>query len=149
MTIQTFDMDLDQETGINITNVSETGNSHTTTLSTERTISTSAEPEYVGANGDLFIGTSNNLIFGENRNVNFQRDNGGNISLGVKDDYSTGLKFKTSFAYSAFYIENVLIPNLIELRNSKLIHVNNVDSYSPSGDEVVYLTTLTPEASQA
>ena len=146
MTIQTFDMDLDQETGINITNVSETGNSHTTTLSTERTISTSAEPEYVGANGDLFIGTSNNLIFGENRNVNFQRDNGGNISLGVKDDYSTGLKFKTSFAYSAFYIENVLIPNLIELRNSKLIHVNNVDSYSPSGDEVVYLTTLTPEA---
>ena len=104
--------------GVKISNVSEDGNSWTSTVSTEKVISTSAEPEYVGANGDLFIGSSNNLIYGLARNLTLRRD-GSDVTLGVKDAYTTGLQFKTEFAYSANYIENVLIPNLISLRNSK------------------------------
>lgn len=130
--------------GVKISNVSEDGNSWTSTVSTEKVISTSAEPEYVGANGDLFIGSSNNLIYGLARNLTLRRD-GSDVTLGVKDAYTTGLQFKTEFAYSANYIENVLIPNLISLRNSKLIYVANVNDFKPSGDSVVYLTTLKPE----
>lgn len=130
--------------GVKISNVSEDGNSWTSTVSTEKVISTSAEPEYVGANGDLFIGSSNNLIYGLARNLTLRRD-GSNVTLGVKDAYTTGLQFKTEFAYSANYIENVLIPNLISLRNSKLTYVANVNDFKPSGDSVVYLTTLKPE----
>lgn len=130
--------------GVKISNVSEDGNSWTSTVSTEKVISTSAEPEYVGANGDLFIGSSNNLIYGLDRNLTLRRD-GSDVTLGVKDAYTTGLQFKTEFAYSANYIENVLIPNLISLRNSKLTYVANVNDFKPSGDSVVYLTTLKPE----
>ena len=130
--------------GVKISNVSEDGNSWTSTVSTEKVISTSAEPEYVGANGDLFIGSSNNLIYGLARNLTLRR-NGSDVTLGVKDAYTTGLQFKTEFAYSANYIENVLIPNLISLRNSKLTYVANVNDFKPSGDSVVYLTTLKPE----
>ena len=130
--------------GVKISNVSEDGNSWTSTVSTEKVISTSAEPEYVGANGDLFIGSSNNLIYGLARNLTLRRD-GSDVTLGVKDAYTTGLQFKTEFAYSANYIENVLIPNLISLRNSKLTYVANVNDFKPSGDSVVYLTTLKPE----
>lgn len=122
--------------GVKISNVSEDGNSWTSTVSTEKVISTSAEPEYVGANGDLFIGSSNNLTL---------RRDGSDVTLGVKNAYTTGLQFKTEFAYSANYIENVLIPNLISLRNSKLTYVANVNDFKPSGDSVVYLTTLKPE----
>lgn len=130
--------------GVKISNVSEDGNSWTSTVSTKKVISTSAEPEYVGANGDLFIGSSNNLIYGLARNLTLRRD-GSDVTLGVKDAYTTGLQFKTEFAYSANYIENVLIPNLISLRNSKLTYVANVNDFKPSGDSVVYLTTLKPE----
>ena len=130
--------------GVKISNVSEDGNSWTSTVSTEKVISTSAEPEYVGANGDLFIGSSNNLIYGLARNLTLRRD-GSDVTLCVKDAYTTGLQFKTEFAYSANYIENVLIPNLISLRNSKLTYVANVNDFKPSGDSVVYLTTLKPE----
>ena len=130
--------------GVKISNVSEDGNSWISTVSTEKVISTSAEPEYVGANGDLFIGSSNNLIYGLARNLTLRRD-GSDVTLGVKDAYTTGLQFKTEFAYSANYIENVLIPNLISLRNSKLTYVANVNDFKPSGDSVVYLTTLKPE----
>lgn len=130
--------------GVKISNVSEDGNSWTSTVSTEKVISTSAEPEYVGANGDLFIGSSNNLIYGLARNLTLRRD-GSDVTLGVKDAYTTGLQFKTEFAYSANYIENVLIPNLISLRNSKLTYVANVNDFKPSGDSVFYLTTLKPE----
>lgn len=130
--------------GVKISNVSEDGNSWTSNVSTEKVISTSAEPEYVGANGDLFIGSSNNLIYGLARNLTLRRD-GSDVTLGVKDAYTTGLQFKTEFAYSANYIENVLIPNLISLRNSKLTYVANVNDFKPSGDSVVYLTTLKPE----
>ncbi len=130
--------------GVKISNVSEDGNSWTSTVSTEKVISTSAEPEYVGANGDIFIGSSNNLIYGLARNLTLRRD-GSDVTLGVKDAYTTGLQFKTEFAYSANYIENVLIPNLISLRNSKLTYVANVNDFKPSGDSVVYLTTLKPE----
>ena len=135
---------LDVGLGVKISNESEDGNSWTSTVSTEKVISTSAEPEYVGANGDLFIGSSNNLVYGFARNLTLRRD-GSDVKLGVKDAYTTGLQFKTEFAYSANYIENVLIPNLISLRNSKLTYVANVNDIKPSGDSVVYLTTLRPE----
>lgn len=135
---------IDIETNASITNNYESGNSWTSTVSTEKTISTSAEPEYVGANGDLFIGSSNNLIYGMARNLTLRRDGSG-ATLGVKDAYTTGLQFKTEFAYSANYIENVLIPSLISQRNAKLTYVSSIGDFTPSGDSVVYLTTLKPE----
>lgn len=123
------------------------GKSHTYTytLTNTRTISTSAEPEYVGANGDVFIGTSTNIIYGNARDINFRRQGTGNtVALEVKDIITTGLKFNTMFNYTQHYVENVLLPNLRTMRNSVLQTVSSTEGYVNKSDKPVYLTTLSP-----
>lgn len=91
-----------------------------TTSSTKR-ISTSGEPEYVGAQGDVFIGEATNIIFGNARSVGFQKNpTSGDIELDMFNNYVTGQEFATHFQYTQNYIENTLIPGFIELRNDIL-----------------------------
>ncbi len=107
------------------------------TTSTTKRVSTSGEPEYVGAQGDVFVGQSTNIVFGNARTVGFKKDaTSGNIDLQMYDNYVTGQEFETHFNYTQNYIENVLIPNLINLRN---------DILSKGRDEqgLIYNTTLT------
>lgn len=107
------------------------------TTSTTKRISTSGEPEYVGAQGDVFVGQSTNIVFGNARTVGFKKDaTSGDIELQKFDNYVTGQEFETHFNYTQNYIENVLIPNLINLRN---------DILNKGRDEqgLIYNTTLT------
>ena len=91
-----------------------------TTSSTKR-ISTSGEPEYVGAQGDVFIGEATNIIFGNARSVGFQKNpTSGDIELDMFNNYVTGQEFATHFQYTQNYIENTLIPGFRELRNDIL-----------------------------
>ena len=109
------------------------------TTSTTKRVSTSGEPEYVGAQGDVFVGQSTNIVFGNARTVGFKKDaTSGNIDLLMYDNYVTGQEFETHFNYTQNYIENVLIPNLINLRN---------DILSKGRDEqgLIYNTTLTED----
>ena len=109
------------------------------TTSTTKRISTSGESEYVGAQGDVFVGQSTNIVFGNARTVGFKKDaTSGDIALEKFDNYVTGQEFETHFNYTQNYIENVLIPNLIALRN---------DILSKGRDEqgLIYNTTLTED----
>ncbi len=116
----------------------------TTTIT--RAISTSSAPEYVGANGDVFIGSATNIIIGKARDVNFRRKGTSNeVELGLEDVMTSGLEFKTSFNYTASYIENVLIPNLLSIRNGLLQTVDNISGYQNTTGRPVYLTTLSPD----
>lgn len=121
----------------------------TTTTTATRAISTSAAPEYVGAQGDVYVGTSTNIIFGKARNLGFQRISGGNTAdLGLEDIISTGVDFKTMFSYTQNYIENVLFPNFELLRKNLLTTVANqaaINSYVNNTDHMVYLTLLSPD----
>lgn len=91
-----------------------------TTSSTKR-ISTSGEPEYVGAQGDVFIGEATNIIFGNARSVGFQKNpTSDDIELDMFNNYVTGQEFATHFQYTQNYIENTLIPGFRELRNDIL-----------------------------
>lgn len=56
-------------TGISTTLSSEDGNSATKTYSFSQTISTSSDPNFVGADGDLYIGQSKNFFYGTFNNV--------------------------------------------------------------------------------
>ena len=106
-----------------------------TTTNTKR-ISTSSEPEYVGAQGDVFIGQSTNIVFGNARSVGFKKNaTSGDIELKKFDNYVTGQEFATHFQYTQNYIEHVLIPNLTALRNSILS--TGVDEQG-----LIYNTTL-------
>lgn len=130
--------------GTKITKNIESANTWSQQISAIKTIATSGEPEYVGANGDVFVGTSNNLVFGKAREVNFHRVNASSdeVSLDLADIMTTGIEYKTAFAYTAYYIENTLIPNLRALRDNHLQTVTSVDGQDNPGNNPIYLTTL-------
>ena len=114
-------------------------NTRTTTTSSLERISTSSEPEYVGAKGDIFIGNSTNIIFGNARSVGFTKEaNEDNIKLSLFNNYVVGQEFKTHFKYTQNFIENTMIPELISLRNNILI--NGVDE-----EGLLYHTDLDPK----
>jgi len=103
-----------------------------------KTISTSAEPNYVGAEADLFIGNSKNIIFGEMRTIKLiphelcgvaamcydgitvnkdgQDFKLGNM-LGMRMDFAPDA---TQFIYTRKHIKEALIPNIEYLRNNYL-----------------------------
>lgn len=143
-------IDTDDDVSTNIMLESEGENSTTveTTTTITNTIATSGEPDYVGANGDVFVGTATNLIFGNARNIGFQKNSSGGFDLTKRDVISTGSDFTTSFSYTQDYIENTLIPNYILVRNSKItpgVDSTFIKSYKNTSDEPKYFSTLTPD----
>ncbi len=55
--------------GIGITNTSKDGKNVTSTYSFNKTLSTSRENQFVGADGDLYIGNSRNIFYGAYDNI--------------------------------------------------------------------------------
>lgn len=113
----------DEEAGMIVTTEGENATSWTRSITTERTISTSSDPAYVGAQDDVFVGSSTNLVFGDANEVTLLRDGTGQdkAKLDCHTITITGLDYDTEFMYSANYIENTLLPNLEKVRNSLLI----------------------------
>ena len=114
-----------------------------------KTVSTSGEPEFVGADGDVFIGKATNVIFGKCRNIDFHRVGATDeVELALDDVIATGVSFGTVFHYTQHYIENELLPNLEMLRNNLLKTVSESvmnSTYDMTGKtNPVYLTTLSP-----
>lgn len=134
----------DLTVGLTITSETNTSNSTTHEVTTSKRISTSAEPDFVGADGDVFIGSSTNYIFGKARQVGIFLDGDGEPSLERKDVMGMGTQFSTAFQYSQHYIETTLLPNLAMLRDSMLVYVSpdKYDSYKNNTDEPIYITKL-------
>ncbi|MBO7115205.1 MAG: hypothetical protein J6V95_08535 [Bacteroidaceae bacterium] len=143
--IEDVESKVDLTVGAKVTCEGEDASSWSRSITATRTISTSEEPEYVGAQGDVFIGSSTNIIFGMARNVGFTRiGTSSDVELTLNDVITTGLSFGTEFAYTQNYIENVLIPNLKKLRDGKLKTVAQIDGYENTGKNPVYITVLSP-----
>ena len=142
----------DLTVGAKMESSGENAYTRTTTTTITQTISTSAAPEYVGDQGDVFVGTSTNVIFGKARNIGFKRiDDSDEAALGLDDIVTTGLEYKTMFNYTRNYIEHVLFPEFYQLRKTLLTRDGNafsqseIDSYTNNTDRVVYLTSLKPD----
>ncbi len=123
------------------------------TVETTKTISTSEDPDFVGAAGDVYIGSSTNIIIGKANSVDFVRDVNGEPTLKHQEIWTSGLSFTTAFNYTQNYIENILLPNLEEQRNALLRTVTSdvMDQYvsktskNTDKEKPLYLTTL-PES---
>ena len=129
------------------------------TVETTKTISTSDDPDFVGAAGDVYIGSSTNIIIGKANSVDFVRDGENGVKLNCQSIWTSGLSFTTAFNYTQHYIENILLPNLEEQRNALLRgeHGENIVSSDIMNEYVngtrknmdsehpLYLTTL-PES---
>ncbi|MDR2627352.1 MAG: LamG domain-containing protein, partial [Dysgonamonadaceae bacterium] len=118
--------------------------SRSTTTTTR--FQTSADPDYVGADGDVYIGYATNITVGSTDNVtaltkeNFEAAGGALAFDQVYTDpdkdwvlvqnvgMSLNQTFKTLFAYPQVHIENRLIPGLEELRNNLLLPIASVDT---------------------
>ena len=139
------DATLDNSHGFDRLEQNDTIGSHTTTLEVTRAISTSAEPEFVGADADIYIGKSNNLLFGRARSVGLKVNVNGIPEVTVDQVITVGKKFETNFVYTQYQIENVIIPNLLVLRNALLTQVSNMEGFKNSTNETMYVTELSPE----
>ncbi|MBO7141059.1 MAG: hypothetical protein J6W19_10870 [Prevotella sp.] len=146
----------DLTTHVTEENEGEKGETIETAISIEETVATSGEPDFVGADGDVFVGQATNIIFGNARHIGFMPVDGG-YEVGLRNVISTGMNFGTTFSYSQSYIENTLLPNFEMMRENLLKTKTQaeIDQYNPvKGVGVhnlgrdagnLYYTTLTPE----
>ena len=137
-------------------NEGENGETIETSTATTKSVATSGESDFVGADADVFIGQATNLIFGNARRIGFERTDNG-FSLGSRNVISTGMEFKTTFNYTQSYIENTLIPNYEMMRESVLRYASpaEIDQYHPEKGVGMhddgakagnyYYTSLTPD----
>ena len=107
-------------------------------------VSTSSDQYHVGSSGDVFIGVSNNIVIGDCNRLSFYRRPDGSIVLDCRKASMLSLEAKTSFFYSAYEIEKVMIPKWKALRNELLQYMpeNECRAYVNNTHEAVYLTWL-------
>ena len=107
-------------------------------------ISTSTDQYHVGSMGDVFIGISNNILVGDCNRLGFYTNLDGTIVLDCRKASMLSLEERTSFFYSAYEIEKVMIPKWKALRNELLHYMpeEQCKSYTNNTKDPVYLTWL-------
>ncbi len=110
--------------------------------------STGDKYPYVGAKGDVFIGTSNNILVGTCRKVHVKKDVQTNqYNIVLEDALALGAEVETSFAYSQYELENVMIPKWKDQRKQYLTQVATkaeAESYVNNSDHIICVTWLSP-----
>ena len=111
-------------------------------------ISTSSNPYYVGAMGDVYIGTSRNYIFATADALQLYpaddgaavTDSGQHFKVMRKVVDSQRDSLATTFMYAQYDILNMVIPNLKDKRNALVTWVNSLDEVPQTnpGDDFLY-----------
>lgn len=118
----------------------------TTTVTTVEAVSTSAAYPYVGSAGDVYVGTSYNMIVGSCRNLLIRKDpNTQQYVIALEDALSLGNEIATSFKYSQYEIETVMIPKWLDQRNAFLTQVaskTEADNYQNNGTQPLFLSWI-------
>lgn len=112
------------------------GNTKTGSTTTTTKFATSADPNYVGADGDVYVGYSTNITFSDVHAVQLMsRDEYITRRTQIETVYTDTLKeyllvkrnassvfstFATLFAYAQAHVEHALLPELRERRNQFL-----------------------------
>lgn len=140
-------------------------NSKSTNVTLTTRIQTSDDPIYDGANGDLYVGYSTNISFGTINTVavvpiatydTLGGEEYFDVTYAKTKDFAMvktkGINvlenFNTMFAYPQIFIEQTLLPNLEDLRNSLLIPIESIDSSKmqakADADKQNYYVSLVP-----
>ena len=141
------DTKIDTGFGVHYRWTVENSNEEVWNVTATQEVSTSPGMNYCGSRGDVYIGVSTNLLLGECRKVGFFRDNA-TAPFVLKDDVamSLGDSVTTNFMYSAYELEEVMIPKWRDTRNSYLtLHVNTeAEAYDivNNTDNILYATWL-------
>lgn len=153
----TTDTQMMDDAGLGVHTESHYTHSDTKVTSTTLTtrFQTSDDPGFVGAPADLFVGYSTNITYGQSNNVVIVEKGkeestdeiilqDGDYSVVERDGINLGEQFGTLFAYPQQHIEEVLIPNLLHLRDVFLRPpgVTNGQALADETDEIVYVSKL-------
>jgi hypothetical protein len=124
------------------------------TVTNTKAWSTSRDPNFVNASGDVFVGHSTNIVYGaavslqpipitdiECATGDCDGLQNGDFQLGPRTGLRLNPEFGTMFIYTQSHIENVLIPNLVEIRNSLLSYSSDPGSVV-ADTEVIYLSLV-------
>ena len=121
---------------------------------------TSDDPAFVGSIADVFVGYSTNITYGVSNNITiikridrkatdsliFETSDTSSYILIQRAGISIGQTFGTLFAFPQQHIERVLIPNLINIRNTVLLPVGTslvaAQALANSKDSAVYISKL-------
>ncbi len=160
--------DFHNEIGLGVTHQEQVGGVNSTQQVTTTTtrFQTSADPAYVGADGDVYVGYSTNVTLGKTDNINIIPKEMYDANPGDYEVYeritpttspwllvkTTGIgvsqKFGTLFAYPQVHIEQVLLPQMEDFRNS-LLHqsTEGIDFQALANQQksAVYVSKLTPD----
>ncbi|MCR4602018.1 MAG: LamG domain-containing protein [Prevotella sp.] len=121
----------------------------TWTVTATKSVSTGTGSVYVGADGDVFIGVSTNIIVGDSRKVGlFRKGEGYPFELELRDGKSMGDSLVTTFMYSTYELEKVMIPKWEETRRSLFVFLDSkqeAENYVNSTDHCVYTTWLSKD----
>lgn len=134
-TIEEIAVVAEMNVGMDVKTAYNEDGSVTKTVSNTEKWSTSPDPNYVGALGDVFIGNSTNIVYGASTNIelvpvespkgfdftgNAFDNNGIMYDIAKVKGFRLSPEFNTAFQYTQAHIENYLIPNLKMLRNNYL-----------------------------
>lgn len=144
-----IELTTDASASVRVSEDVQMGTTNTRTVTTTERISTSDTPDYVGAYGDVFIGNATNYIFGKARQVGVtMTTKDAEPELGLTNIMTLGTSFGTQFMYSQFEVENTLLPNFVNLRNSCIKYCATdaeYDSFVNDTDKPVYITRISPD----
>ncbi len=153
-TIQSTDFTADLDLGLEMSTEYTASGEQVNTVTTTKSWSTSDDPSFVNAPGDVFVGHSTNIVYGSAVSIqpipvtDEECTTGdcdgivnGDFQLGPRTGLRLNPEFGTMFIYTQSHIENVLIPNLIEIRNSILSYSPDPGSVLPT-DELIYLSLV-------
>jgi hypothetical protein len=132
--ITEFKSDNDLEIGASMEGGTLGGTRTYVSITATRDISTPADVDHVGANGDTYVGLSTNISYGTEREVGFVKNDDGEYVLGLDEIMSCSKGYNTTFIYTQYDIENKVIPKWIALRDELLL---------PMGTQVVDTTKTT------
>lgn len=144
-----IELTTDASASVRISEDVQMGTTNTRTVTTTERISTSDTPDYVGAYGDVFIGNATNYIFGKSRQVGItMTTKDAKPVLGLNNIMTLGTSFGTQFMYTQFQVENTLLPNFVNLRDSCIHYCATdaeYDSFVNNTDKPVYITRISPD----
>ena len=118
----------------------------TWTTTTTKAVSTGSGKDFVGARGDVYIGASTNLIIGETRKLGFFREGPDYpFKIDLRNGRSIGDSIRTTFMYSAYELEEVMIPKWEDTRRGLMTFVGSKEEaqhFENTSDHCVYATWL-------
>lgn len=130
-----------------------TGSTGTKTITTTEKIQTSASPDFVGSNADVYIGVSTNLYLCQSRDLEITK-NGLTVSTVNTADLSGG----TDFRFTQNEILTAQIPKWTQILNQQLVNPTKFTNYASAKAELQvqadadnknrYITSLYPTDSQ-